>query len=113
MSDLLDLVERLELIALEEYVEEPEELALLVAERQTILDALTTADVAALSEEERGEFKRRLTDVLARDQLVLSQLADKREEILKALEHMRSGRRAANGYAQILSTPPESSRRFG
>jgi hypothetical protein len=114
MNAPLALVERLEQIALEEYLEEPEELALLVAERQSTLDALMVADVSGLNDDERQEFKSRLRDVLARDQRLLEQLAEKREELLKALEHLRSGRRAANGYAQALSTPPAaSSRRFG
>jgi hypothetical protein len=115
MSAVLLLVERLEQLALHEHLDEPEALTRMVAEREGLIRELSTADLTALSAEERDEFRVRVSELLERNTLMIELVASRQEENRQALEQLRSSRRATNGYAQALndSSPPPAARRFG
>jgi hypothetical protein len=115
MSAVFRLVERLEQLALHEHLDEPETLGRLLAERQEMLEELTAADKSTLSATEHGEFRERLSELVERNTLLMELVASRQEETRAALEQLRSGRRATNGYAQALSDggPPAAARRIG
>jgi hypothetical protein len=114
MSAVLLLVERLEQLALHEHLDEPETLARMLSEREGLLRELAAADKSELSAEQREEFRARLGELVDRNALLMQLVAARQEENRLALEQVRSGRRATNGYAQALSdSHPPAVRRFG
>lgn len=116
MSTALLLVEQLEQLALHEHIDDAQTLLRMVGERESLLSELKALDLTTLSAQERVEFQERVSELIVRDQLLQELVATRQEETRQALENLRSGRRATNGYAQTLtdSDPPApSARRFG
>jgi PP-loop superfamily ATP-utilizing enzyme len=114
MTGQLDaLLERLEQIALGACVDDPEQPASALAERQTILTAIAAVDPSPLSVEERARVKQRLMAIEARDRAMLADLEVLREELQKAMEQLTSGRAAVRGYGGQSGAPPPQVRRIG
>lgn len=112
-SRLEELVAWLERFTLDAYVDDPEHMVAVLAERQPALGEIESTDASAVEPELRSQLRARLEAVLARDEAVLKQLRIRRNEAQKSLEQVSSGRAAARGYG-ATSEPPESKvRRVG
>jgi len=106
IEELEELVARLEQIAPEDHLEEPELLAAALAERAQILEAIQRADPASLPDEPRALFKARLAAVLENDQQLVTRLEELRVELRKAQNRLVTGRAAVRGYGVGASSPP-------
>ena len=115
MSELLEaLVTRLEEIAPEEHLEEPELLTAALNERAEVLAAIQRENPASLPDELRAALKARLVAVLEHDQQLVARLEELRAEMRKAQERLVTGRAAVRGYAVVGSAPPPpGARRVG
>lgn len=107
------LVARLAQIALDEYVDDPEQLDRALLEREQILGLLGAFDPKLLAPEDRARIKAELEAVQARDQRVLDELRELRAELQKATEQLTSGRAAARGYGKQSDSEPPRVRRIG
>jgi hypothetical protein len=87
----------------------------MLAEREELLRELAATDKSTLSATERGDFRERLGELIERNNLLMKLVASRQEETRAALEQLRSGRRATNGYARALtdSSPAPAARRIG
>jgi hypothetical protein len=108
-----ELVERLEAIELDAYFLDPDALKAAMADRQSILDDLLSADASKLDPVLRGELKARLAAVQERDKAALEQLVLLRDETRAELEKAGQSRRAMNGYKSLVSSEPPPFRRIG
>ena len=114
MIALLDaLVERLAQIALDECVDDPEQLAAALVERQNILAALQRVDPSQLPEDDRARLKSRLETIRERDEKLLEALQELRGALEKAMEQLTYGRAAARGYGNQSDTPSPQVKRIG
>jgi len=108
-----EIVEQLAQIALDDYLEEPEQLEQLMVQRRGLLTALEQSDTSELAPELRAHLKARLQGILERDRLVLQQLAELHVEAQKSLEQLSSGRAAVRGYGEALESSRPPARRLG
>lgn len=112
-ASLEELVARFEQIELEQHLDDPEQLPLALAERQSLLTAIQSADTSHLSPELRATLKERLRVQLERDQALCVELEQRRAELQKALEQLGSGRNALRGYGEALKPVETPPRRIG
>lgn len=116
MSELLEaLVTRLEEMAPEEFLEQPDQLAALLAERGELLAAIERENPASLPDDSRAAFKERLVAVLEHERQLITRLEELRAELRKTQERLVTGRAAVRGYAVAgsASSPPPGARRVG
>jgi Flagellar protein FliT len=107
------LVERLEAIELDVHFLDPEALAAAMADRQSILAELQSADASLLEPQLRSELKARLAAVQERDHAVLQQLLVLRDRTQEELAKAGKSRRAMDGYKSLVSSEPPPFRRIG
>lgn len=107
------LVERLAQIALDEYVDDPEQLDRALLEREQILGLLAAFDPTLLASSDRARVKGELEAIQARDQRILDELRELRAALEKATEQLNSGRAAVRGYGKQSDTEPPRVRRIG
>jgi hypothetical protein len=107
------LVERLAQIALDEYVDQPEQLERALLEREQIFGLLAAFDPALLASEDRARVKAELEAIQERDQRILDELRELRAELQKAMDQLTSGRAAVRGYGKQSDTEPPRVRRIG
>lgn len=113
IAQLDALLERLAQIDLDACIDDAEQLASALAERQTILSALAAVDPSSLPRSERARLKEHMLAIEARDSQVLSNLNVLREELKKAMDQLTTGRAAVRGYGSQASEPPHKVRRIG
>lgn len=107
------LLERLEQIELDACIDDADQLASALAERQTILTAIAAVDPSTLPADERARLKERMLAIEARDSEMLSDLYVLRDEMQKAMDQLTTGRAAVRGYGSQSGAPPPQVRRIG
>jgi hypothetical protein len=110
---LHELVDALANIALEEHLDDPDQLVQLMAERQALLQSIQQVDTSTLGEDERALLKERLQALLERDAARLTVMRELHEDARRQLDQLATGRAAVRGYGASDSQAPVSVRRIG
>jgi len=106
MTQVGELVQRLEGLWLDPATASVEQLATMLAERQKILGQLQNTDTRGLGPESKAALQKRIEEVRRRDQKLLAALTEQRQMLEEELSGLMRGRAAARGYGGQAAGAP-------